>query len=322
MADPRLVFLGCGAAALAHTRTLRSVAPGAARFYASRSGEKARSFSESYGGSGWFHSYDGALDDPRIDVAVITTPPSTHLELTLRSLRASKNVIVEKPGFLSPAEFDEVSAAAAIVNRNVFIAENYFYKPLAMVLRDLMAARAVGDLRLAWVNAMKWQRPAGWRSDPALSGGGPLFEGGVHWIDLLANLGPAVESISSDECGGPLTSLTRLRYEGGAIGLLAYSWETKSRLNGIHVSKLYGTAGTIAFESNGVFVLVRGRRSRLILPGLRDITGTRAMWTDFIHSTIHDRRPRFTFEQARFDVALLESVARQKTQMEVEPWTS
>jgi predicted dehydrogenase len=313
MSDPTLVFLGCGAAALAHARTLRSVAPHTPRFYASRSAEKARSFSDSYRGSGWFNSYDGALDDPRVDVAVITTPPFTHLELTLRALRAGKHVIVEKPAFLSTSGFDDVATAAALAHRNVFVAENYFYKPVAIVLRDLLAIRAIGDLKLAWINAMKWQRPAAWRSDPALAGGGPLFEGGVHWINLLANLGPSVESITIDECGSPLTTLTRLRYEGGAVGVLAYSWEMKSRLNGIRLSKLFGTAGTITFESNGIFVSIRGRASRLLLPGLRDITGTRAMWADFIRSMRDQQPARFTFERARVDVALLECAGYQQT---------
>lgn len=322
MSDPTLVFIGCGAAALAHTRTLRSVAPTAPRFYASRSGEKARSFSESYHGSGWFNSYEGALDDARIAVAVITTPPSTHRELTVQALRAGKNVIVEKPAFLTTAECDDVAAAAAAAGRTVLVAENYFYKPSAAVLRDLVASDAIGKLKLAWINAMKWQRSAGWRSDPQLAGGGPLFEGGVHWINLLANLGPAIESIATHECGGPLTTLTRVSYEGGAVGVLAYSWEMKTRLNGIRTSRLFGTRGSIIFESNGIFVAVRGRRSRFILPGLRDITGTRAMWADFILAARGDRPPHFSFERARLDVALLQRATSAEPHVEAEPWKS
>jgi UDP-N-acetylglucosamine 3-dehydrogenase len=174
------------------------------------------------------------------------------------------------------------------------------------VLRDLVADGAIGELRLAWINAMKWQRPAGWRSDPALAGGGPIFEAGVHWINLLANLGPAVETIAIDECGGPLTTLTRVGYAGGAVGVLAFSWEMRSRLNGIRVSRLFGTRGSIAFESNGIFVAVRGKTSRLIFPGLRDITGTRAMWADFISAARDHRPPQFSFERARMDIALLQ----------------
>ena len=38
----------------------------------------------------------------------------------------------------------------------------------------------------------------------------------------------------------------------------------------------------MAFESNGLFVLVTGSRPRLILPGFADISGYRAMFRDFL----------------------------------------
>ena len=71
------------------------------------------------------------------------------------------------------------------------VAENYFYKPLARALRRLIAEGAVGELLFVHVNALKSQRRRGLaRATPASPGGGALFEGGIHWVDLLANLGP------------------------------------------------------------------------------------------------------------------------------------
>ena len=309
MSDPTMLFIGCGAAALEHSRTLKSVAPNTRRFYASRAGEKARSFSESYDGSGWFNSYESALDDKRIDVAVITTPPANHLQLTLLALRAGKHVVVEKPAFLTPEEFYQVAEAAALNKRFVMVAENYYYKPLAVELRRLVADEAIGDLRLIWINAVKGQRPSGWRSDPELAGGGPMFEGGVHWMNLLANLGPTIVDSQIEECGGPMTTLTRVRYDNGAAGVLAYSWEMPTRLNGIHWSRMLGTKGSIVFESNGIVLRVRGDKPRLVFPGLRDITGARAMWRDFIRTVRTDCPPQFTLEGARRDVELVLSSA-------------
>lgn len=305
MFEPAFLFIGCGDATLRHSRTLDSVAPGCLRFYASRASEKARSFSESYGGSGWFNSYESGMADGRIDAVVIATPTFSHLELTMAALRAGKHVIVEKPAFMNLAEMDAVQALALTRNRKVMVAENYYYKPSAFILRDLLADEAIGSVRLAWINAMKWQRTAGWRGDPALSGGGPLFEGGVHWINLLANLGMRVVACETDACGGDSTTITRVRYDNGAVAVLAYSWEMKSKLNGIRISKIFGTAGAITFESNGLFIRVKGRRNRLFLPNVRDITGTRAMWRDFIAALKSDREPEFTWTKARTDIALL-----------------
>lgn len=322
MPEPTMAFLGCGAAALMHSRTLAKVAPRLPRLYASRIGEKARSFSESYGGSGWFDGYESALADPHISVVVVTTPPATHFALARQALQAGKHVVVEKPAFLTTAELDDIAALAAAADRQVLVAENYYYKPIAFRLRELIATGAIGELKLVWLNATKQQRVAGWRCDPLLAGGGPLFEGGVHWINVLAHLGPEIESIECEECGGPMTTVTRVRYRGGAIGLLAYSWELKSRLNGVHMSRMYGSHGSVAFETNGIFALLRGPRARVLLPGLRDLMGRRAMWLDFMAALKQPRAPQFTLARARVDVALLERALAGSPAEEKQPWIS
>src|SRR5262245_20900283 len=185
-ADGRLdlVFLGCGAVTAAHSRTLARMRAPVRRFYASRSDEKAASFERRFRGAGSYGSYEAALADGRTSVAFVATPPASHLELTLRALAAGKDVIVEKPAFVRVRDFDVVEAAAREAGRRVLVAENYGYKPLLRVLRGLLAAGTIGDLRFVHLNALKAQPTAGWREDPSATGGGALFEGGIHWIDL------------------------------------------------------------------------------------------------------------------------------------------
>src|SRR5262245_63467911 len=100
-----MVFLGCGSAAVMHSRTLRKLRPRLRRYYASPCSEKACAFNERLQGAGWFNSCEAALNNDSIDTAFIGTPPITHLELTLASLQRGKHVIVEKPAFLSADEF-------------------------------------------------------------------------------------------------------------------------------------------------------------------------------------------------------------------------
>src|SRR5688500_10054702 len=124
-----IVLIGCGQAALVHTRTLRRIAPQVKLFYASMQGAKAAGFNQRDNGSGGFNSYEAAFTDPRITVALIATPPATHFDLALEALRNGKHVIVEKPAFLTPEEFDTVAVTAFAANRSVLVAENYYYKP-------------------------------------------------------------------------------------------------------------------------------------------------------------------------------------------------
>jgi len=102
------------------------------------------------------------------------------------------------------------------------------------------------------------------------------------------------------------TWLVSLDYANGAVGQLWYSMEIPARLGRLRLSTLYGTAGTAAFESNGLFVLETGRRRRLTLPSFDDRHGYRAMLADFLAAIHTDREPAYTLDHARRDVALVE----------------
>ena len=72
------------------------------------------------------------------------------------------------------------------------------------------------------------------------------------------------------------------------------------------ISRIWGREGSITFESNGIFVFVRGRRKRLLFPGLRDIAGYGAMFDDFLRSMRDDDKPAYDLELAERDLRLVE----------------
>jgi UDP-N-acetylglucosamine 3-dehydrogenase len=245
-----------------------------------------------------------------VDAVVVATTPDTHRALTLESLDAGKHVVVEKPAFLKATDFDRVRSVEAHSGRRVMVAENYCYKPIARALRDAIASGALGEVRFLSLVAVKQQRSHGWRDDPAVAGGGALFEGGVHWVDLLANVGLEVALVQGYR-PGPAEGLERsmllvVRYTNGGVGTLIHSWEVPSPLRGLRMSRVYGTAGAAAFESNGIFLVTTGKRTRWSLPGLRDIAGNTAMWTDFLDVIRTGREPIMTLARARRGLELVE----------------
>ncbi|HEU0052496.1 MAG TPA: Gfo/Idh/MocA family oxidoreductase [Longimicrobium sp.] len=308
-----IAFLGCGLASRIHAKQLRRF-DGVRRFYASRERAKAEEYLKRFGGEGAFGSYEEAIADPRVDAVVVATPPRSHLELTRAALAAGKHVVVEKPPFLSTADFDAVRAARDAAGRRVMIAENYFYKPVAEALRRIIADGDVGEPRILSVNALKEQKVSGWRGDAGLMGGGALFEGGIHWVNFMANLGLKVDSVDGfrpgEKTGPDRTMVLVFRYAGGAVGTLYYSWEIGSRLNGLHLSAVHGSEGSVTFESNGVFLRVRGRRRSFRVPLLTDLPGYRGMWRDFVPALRENREPRFDFDLARRDLELVEAAYR------------
>jgi UDP-N-acetylglucosamine 3-dehydrogenase len=308
----RLAFLGCGFATRLHSRTLRGMP--VERWYASRDADRSAGYARRLGGAGSFGSYEEAIESPRIDAVLIATPPVSHLELTLQALEAGKDVIVEKPPFLSVSDLDRAAEAARLAGRRVLVAENYFYKPVLEVIRGSIEAGDVGDVRVVTINALKRQPTGDWRDDAELSGGGALFEGGIHWISFMANMGLPVRRAhgfkAGNEVGLERTAVVVLEYEQGAVGTLHYSWEVASPLKGLRLSAIYGTEGTITFETNGVMLGIRGRRKRVTVPGLRDLPGYRSMFEDFLEAMRTGRAPRFDLTKARRDLELVEQAYR------------
>jgi predicted dehydrogenase len=100
--------------------------------------------------------------------------------------------------------------------------------------------------------------------------------------------------------------LIAMQYAEGATGTLAFSWEIPSPAKGMRLSRIYGSAGSVAFESNGLFVAQFGARRRLTFPGVRDLNGSRAMFDDFLTALSQGRAPRFTLAAARRDLELIE----------------
>ena len=307
----RIAFIGCGYATEIHSKTLQAF-HGVRRFYASRNEDRAKLYNEKFSGQGFFHGYDTAIESPDIDVVLIATPPTSHLELSQKALKADKHVIVEKPPFLKSTDFDLIEKLRQESDCQLMVAENYFYKPLADRLRQILENNEIGDVLFVHANALKLQKTGNWRDDPALSGYGALFEGGIHWINFMGNIGLKINRVSGHQ---PLAKgdveksmMISIDYEQGAVGALYYSWEVPSLFKGLRISRLYGREGSITFESNGIFILVKGKRKRLILPGIKDISGYRRMFTDFMHALHSGNEPKYNLDLARKDIELIEAV--------------
>lgn len=323
-----LAFLGCGFVTRLHSKTLSGFKPDVRCYYASRDRDKAIAYNNHYKGSGYFESYAAALADASIDAVLVATPPIHHLDLTLQAMRAGKHVIVEKPPFLCSADFDTIRQVQAETGRLVLVAENYFYKPVVSKLREIIRAGLIGEVLFIHINALKHQHPhalkgqitpqerraptGNWRGDADLSGGGALFEGGIHWMNFIANLGLTVKSVHGFRPGAPngieRSMLVAIQYVEGAVGTLSYSWDIPSSFKGLRLSKIFGREGSITFESNGLFILLNGVKKRVMIPKLTDIAGYKAMFRDFIRALRWGVEPRMSLELAQKDLTLVETV--------------
>ena len=314
-----VAFLGCGFITRVHSRHLRSLRDEIVCSYASRDESKSRAFCTEFGGAAIHADYTAAMQDPRVDAVVIAVPPRFHVDLTRQALEAGKHVLVEKPAFLRMAEYRAMVDLRNHARRVVLVGENDHYKPLAVCLRRLLAQRVIGDMVFAnFTTIVKRLKSADdWRNDEAMSGGDAFFEEGIHWLHLAGSLGPTITAVQGYRPSGSRSGadtraksmMVAFRYDNGAVGSLCYSREIPSLLRGLRLSKLYGRDGIITFESNGLFVVVRGRGfPRLLFPGCRDIRGYKAMYRDFLRAIRTGVAPEMSLERAMEDQQLMDQI--------------
>jgi UDP-N-acetylglucosamine 3-dehydrogenase len=317
----RLAFLGCGFITRVHSRNLARLGGSIIASYASRDAARAAEYCRAHGGAGSFADYERAIADPAIDAVVIAVPPKFHLPLTLDALAAGKHVLVEKPAYLSLADYRRVLEARDRAGRVVLVGENDHYKPLAVTLRRLLAAGTIGEMVFAhFTTIVKRLKTADdWRNDESMAGGDAFFEEGIHWLHIAGSLGPRIvpESVRGYRppvsASGPdrraKSMMVAFQYENGAAASLYYSREVPSLLKGLRVSKLFGREGIISFESNGAVLLARGAGlPRVLFPGFRDIRGYQAMYRDFHRAIRAGGQPEMSLERAIEDQILMERV--------------
>ena len=319
MGPLRIAFLGCGFITRVHSRHLKSLRSEIACSYASRTRAKADAFCRDFGGAGAYADYSAAIEDPNIDAVVIAVPPRYHLTLTLAALAARKHVLVEKPAYLRTEDYETAVAARDRAGSVVLVGENDHYKPLAVQLRQLVAAGTLGEMVFAHFTtiAHKLKTADDWRNDEEMAGGDAFFEEGIHWLHLANSLGPRIVAAHGYRpplaSGGPDTRaksmLVSFTYDNGAVGSLYYSREIPSLLRGLRLSKLFGRRRVITFESNGLFIAIRGEGTpRLRVPGFRDMRGYRAMYRDFLRSIRDGRQPEMSLERAMDDQRLMDQI--------------
>jgi len=135
--------------------------------------------------------YEALLADPEIDAVYIATPHTAHAEWAIRSIRAGKHVLVEKPIALSAYEAETIYHEAS--KAGVFAGEAYMYRlhPQTQKMVDLVHSGAVGAIRMiksSFGFDMGAVTPEHRLFSNALAGGGILDVGGypVSMARLIA----------------------------------------------------------------------------------------------------------------------------------------
>jgi predicted dehydrogenase len=130
------------------------------------------------------------LAHEQLDLALIFLPHADCPEAAVACAARGVHVVVEKPMAASAAGVRRMIAAAKQAGVILSTAYVWRYHPVVREMKRLIEAGVTGRIvgcegRCAAGRLSRYiEGHAGWMLEKARSGGGPMFNLGVHWIDL------------------------------------------------------------------------------------------------------------------------------------------
>lgn len=92
-----------------------------------------------------YQNYERLSENRQVEAIYIILPNSMHAEYTIRSVKAGKHVLCEKPMAASVSEAEQMIAAAQRADKKLMIAYRLHYEPLTAKARELCQQRAYGE---------------------------------------------------------------------------------------------------------------------------------------------------------------------------------
>jgi predicted dehydrogenase len=134
-----------------------------------------------------FNSTDELSRCPEVDVVLVTTPNSSHLQDVLTALAAGKPVLCEKPMAMNADECRQMVEAARKAGVLLGVAQVFRFEQSTARFRERIAAGDIGKpiFARAEFSFLALNHARTWLTNRAVAGGGPIADIGVHCIDAL-----------------------------------------------------------------------------------------------------------------------------------------
>ncbi len=196
------------------------------------------------------NSYRELAEKAEFDAVIISTPPSTHLEIAEYFMSLGKHILCEKPLCPTIDEAERMLSTAESSGVTFTMASKFRFVEDVIKAKAMITSGVLGDI-VQFENAFtaKVDMSDRWNSDPAISGGGVLMDNGTHSVDIIRYLlGPIREVIAIDAGktqGLAVDENVRMfaRTEGGVVATVDLTWGLNKELS--NFISIYGTNGTL-----------------------------------------------------------------------------
>jgi len=140
-----------------------------------------------------YQNFDEIINNKDIDLVYVVLPNGLHKEFVIRSAKAGKHVITEKPMAISVADCDEMIKACNENNVQLAVGYRLHYEPTHLEIKRLGQKKVFGQVRFIEASlgyktydtldkTTIVDKKNDWRLNKKLSGGGPLMDLGIYCI--------------------------------------------------------------------------------------------------------------------------------------------
>jgi len=107
--------------------------------------EQAETLAHAHGIPKVYKDFQQMLETERLDVVDICSPPRTHAEIAIRSLKSGAHALIEKPMAISTEECDQILTVAKENGRKICVAHSDLFYPSFLKAREIVKQGTIGN---------------------------------------------------------------------------------------------------------------------------------------------------------------------------------
>ena len=273
-----------------------------------------------------YTDYNELLERERVDIVQLAAPVSELEDLTIRSARAGKHIVLGKPMAMTVEQADRMVEAVEAAGV-LCVPFQGIMRLRAAELKGRIDKGEIGEIALMhqtsrWSIAEDWYHSGkpGWFADPRHVPGGAFIDEGIYWIDLFEWLsGSPIVRVSAQmanlvhkDIAVEDWGMATFTLANGVVATLEASWTINAprktgpspKQNSVVRLEVVGTRGEIVdqwFRAPGRGVLSAGARDWVFERQSEEpfVPATPFPLNHLIDCLENDREPVATIRQAR-----------------------